>query len=304
MGDAEGGGRPPRRPRRASRASADGAHDRLLGERADERAAEHPVAGAHRRRRRRPPRPPRPPARCRARTAAAPCIWYSPATSSTSGKLTAAACDAHPRLARAERRRRRRPRPRTTSGAPSARGTSRPARQVTGPATTGVALLDERERALLGVLAAEHLRLQLARRCDQRAAASDTPSRTSSFVALHARAARWRRCARRSRGRRRAPRRRGTTAFTSPTATARAASIVSPVSVISSAMPSGIRVPRNVPPPPANRPRFTSGSPTCAPSATTMTSQPSSSSSPPATAVRVGRADDRHARSRRSRSAR
>ena len=61
--------------------------------------------------------------------------------------------------------------------------------------------------------------------------------------------------------------------------------IGSPVSVISSATLSGIRVPRNVPPPAGIRPRCTSGRPNVACSAATITSQPSSSSKPPATAV-------------------
>ncbi len=54
---------------------------------------------------------------------------------------------------------------------------------------------------------------------------------------------------------------------------------------ISSAIPSGIRVPRNVPPPAGNRPRFTSGNPNSASDEATITSQLSSSSKPPATAV-------------------
>src|SRR5918995_1254133 len=59
----------------------------------------------------------------------------------------------------------------------------------------------------------------------------------------------------------------------------------SPVRAISRATASGTRVPRNVPPPAANRPRLTSGSPNFAVEDATMRSQPRSSSKPPATAV-------------------
>ncbi len=77
----------------------------------------------------------------------------------------------------------------------------------------------------------------------------------------------------------------GTTWLTSPSECARAASIGSPVSVNSSATASGIRVLMNTPPPAANRPRLTSGRPNLAASEATTTSQPRSSSKPPATAV-------------------
>ena len=66
---------------------------------------------------------------------------------------------------------------------------------------------------------------------------------------------------------------------------ARAASIVSPVSVSSSATGSGIRRLRKTPPPAGNRARFTSGTPNFASAEATMRSHASSSSNPPATAV-------------------
>ena len=59
----------------------------------------------------------------------------------------------------------------------------------------------------------------------------------------------------------------------------------SPVKVSSSATASGIRVLMKTPPPAAKSPRLTSGSPNFAVSEATTTSQPSSNSKPPATAV-------------------
>ena len=64
-----------------------------------------------------------------------------------------------------------------------------------------------------------------------------------------------------------------------------AASMSSPVSATSRARESGSRVPSRVPPPPAIRPRLTSGSPNRAVSAATTRSQANASSKPPPTAA-------------------
>ena len=77
----------------------------------------------------------------------------------------------------------------------------------------------------------------------------------------------------------------GTTRLIRPNARARAASMRSPVSPISSAMAIGMTRPSRIPPPPANRPRLTSGSPNSAWSEATTRSHPSRSSRPPPTAV-------------------
>src|SRR5262249_16396090 len=76
----------------------------------------------------------------------------------------------------------------------------------------------------------------------------------------------------------------GTTSFTRPRSYARPALIASPVSVISNAIPRATLVPRNVPPPAGNSPRFTSGSPNVASDDAMITSHPRSSSKPPASA--------------------
>ena len=75
----------------------------------------------------------------------------------------------------------------------------------------------------------------------------------------------------------------GTTRLISPSSSARAASNVSPVSVISSATASGIRVASSVPPPPGMSPRFTSANPNITCSAATTRSQHNMISKPPPT---------------------
>ena len=82
-------------------------------------------------------------------------------------------------------------------------------------------------------------------------------------------------------------------AIDEPNARARAASMRSPVSPISSAMAIGMTRPRRIPPPPANSPRLTSGSPNSAWSEATTRSHPSRSSRPPPDGGRVRGADDR-----------
>ena len=77
----------------------------------------------------------------------------------------------------------------------------------------------------------------------------------------------------------------GTTRFTSPAASARGASMLSPVRHISSAIAGGTRLPSTVPPPPGINPRLTSDNPKKACSAATTTSHDIMSSKPPATAA-------------------
>ena len=75
----------------------------------------------------------------------------------------------------------------------------------------------------------------------------------------------------------------GTTRLINPSSSARAASNVSPVRVISSATVNGMRVASSVPPPPGMRPRFTSARPNFTCSAATTRSHAIMISKPPPT---------------------
>ena len=153
-----------------------GAHD-LLGERADHRAAEDPV-------------PDRQVVDVAPSSATTPAnslpgtngggtlIWYSPATSSTSGKFTAAGVDVDEHLARPGGGEVDAPTV-TTSGAPYSRQTR--GAHLIGPARPARAF-HERDAPFLGVLAAEDRGLELARAWPTGVEVGDAEG-ASSFVA-------------------------------------------------------------------------------------------------------------------------